>query len=119
MYLRYVFALCTCAFVFALLVLGVKAQKQSRLLSRTGYAPHRQIEPSALGEQGRCLRIDAVDAVKGQARIASKHEHIAGIEAERAGRIASLAAADAEQTRIAQRQRYDRCRKIGFVAILM
>jgi hypothetical protein len=63
---------------------------------RLRYTPHRDIDPSALGEQGGGLRVNAIHAVEREPRIATKDEHIAGIEAERLGWIAALAAAYTE-----------------------
>src|SRR5579863_5861070 len=49
-----------------------------------------QIDPAALRKQGRCTRVDAVDAMEGKPIAAAEHQRVAGTEPERTGRIAAL-----------------------------
>ena len=67
----------------------------------------RQVDPPALGEQGRTAGVNAVDAVEGQPAGSAERHRVAGGEAERAGRPAARHAADPEQGRVAERQRDD------------
>ena len=73
-------------------------------LTRPRHPPQREIDPSALRQQRGGAGHDAVDAVEGEPRLAAEHQRIAGVKPQRAGRIAALAAADAEQAGIAERE---------------
>ena len=86
---------------------------------RRCHPPQGQVDPSALRQQGRGAGDDAVDAVEGEPRRPAEYDRVAGLEPERPGRIASLRAAEAEQRRIAERQRHDRRGKLLFVAVLV
>ena len=69
--------------------------------------------------KGRGSGDDAVDAVKGEAARARKRHRVARGQAEGAGRRVALKPADAEQRRVAKRQRHDGGGKLLFVAVLV
>src|SRR4029077_18962195 len=80
---------------------------------------HSEIDPSPLPEQGRCSGIDPIDAVECKPRAAAENDDVAGIEPEGAGRVAALSSADAEQARIAKRDRDDGSMEFLLIAILV
>ena len=77
-------------------------------MGRLRHPPERQIDPAALRQEGRGAGDDAVDAVEGETALALKRHGVARGEAEGAGRRVALKPADAEQRRVAERQRDDR-----------
>src|ERR1700728_1118843 len=63
---------------------------------------HREIDPSALREQGRGARVNPIDAVESEPRIAAENERVSRAKPEGTGAIAPLCAANPEQAGIAE-----------------
>src|SRR4029079_14929325 len=83
------------------------------------HPPQRQVDAAALGEpvgkQRRRPWIDAIDAVKSEATVTAEDGDVARGEVEGAGRIATLAAADAEEAAVAEGDRDHRCIEIALI----
>src|SRR4030081_3983612 len=84
-----------------------------------GPPPQREIDAPPFRQQGRGPRDDAVDAVKGEPRLAGEHHGVPGGKAQTAGRLAALRPSDPEQAGIAEGKRDHGRPQVALVPILM
>src|ERR1051326_7356885 len=81
------------------------------------YAPHRQVDAAALGQQGGSAGQNPLDPVKCEPRLPAEHQDIAEFEFHGPRRVGAAQAPDPEHAAIAERNGEHRGREILLIAV--